>query len=156
MMPTAAAEQVLLLAEGLRKQHTGASDIFRLLCEDTGEARAFFCSFETFRSIVMLERRHLARSKGDSALVMAGLDSGAVPGTDMRRLERILSEGLRTGDPASRLGSGSYVFLLPGADTEKAQIVISRLDRAFHKTYRHSKARLTYHISLLTPQEEEK
>ena len=96
MMPTAAAEQVLLLAEGLRKQHTGASDIFRLLCEDTGEARAFFCSFETFRSIVMLERRHLARSKGDSALVMAGLDSGAVPGTDMRRLERILSEGLRT------------------------------------------------------------
>lgn len=149
MPPTNRVEQIYTLAAGLRKQNTGASDIFRLLQEGEEEEKAFFCTFETFQNVVALERRHLARSKETSAVAIVNLGEGESSATDMRRLERILAEGLRAGDPVARLGTGSYIFMVTGADTERAQLVINRLDRTFHKTYRHSRALLTYHITLL-------
>ncbi|MCI8505711.1 MAG: hypothetical protein HFI67_05930 [Lachnospiraceae bacterium] len=154
--PTGRAEQMYILAMGLRRRSTGAPDIFKLLCEENGEEKAFFCTFEMFQGVVALERRHLARTEEKSALAIVGLEGGDTSSTDMRRLERILSEGLRAGDPVARLGADSYIFMLTGADTERARLVTGRLDRAFHKTYRHSKARLTYHIAPLWPEQKEK
>ena len=148
--PSDRAEQVGALAAGLRKRDIGIPDIFRLLCEEEAEGRAFFCSFEMFRSIVSLEKRHLSRSGMRSSLVIASLGCGAVPGTDARRLERVLMEGLRAGDPVARLGAGAYILLLTGADMENARLVVSRLDCAFHRIYRHSRASVTYHIEELS------
>lgn len=144
--PSKHVEQVCMLARGLYKKEMATSDIFRLLKEEEPEEKAFFCTFEMFRNIVALERRHLARSKGNSTLVIVRLGQGAVPATDGRRLERILLEGLRAGDPVARLEAGSYIFLLSDTDVEKARLVTSRLDRNFYKAYRHSKARITYYI----------
>ncbi|MCI8464525.1 MAG: hypothetical protein HFI63_01515 [Lachnospiraceae bacterium] len=154
--PTGRVEQMYILASGLRRRNTGVPDIFKLLCEEGGEEKAFFCTFEMFQSVVALERRHLARTEEKSALTIVGLEGGDDSSTDMRRLERILSEGLRAGDPVARLGTDSYIFMLAGADMEGARLVTSRLDRAFHKTYRHSKARLTYHIAPLGAEQKEK
>lgn len=106
-----------------------------------------------FRSIVALERRHLARSGQKSTLVIVSLGKETAPTTDARRLERVLMDGLRTGDPVARLEAGAYILMLTGADAESAQIVISRLDCSFHKTYRHSNARLSFRISSLCPEE---
>ena len=136
-----------MLARGLQKREMVVSDIFGLLKEEDPDEKAFFCTFEMFRSIVALERRHLSRSNGTSTLVVVRLGQGAVPATDGRRLEHILLEGLRAGDPVARLEAGSYIFMLSDTDVEKAQLVTSRLDRNFYKTYRHSKANITYHIA---------
>ncbi len=45
--------------------------------------------------------------------------------------------------------------MLTGTDAQDAQIVINRLDCKFHKTYRHSNARLSFRTSALCPTKEE-
>ena len=153
MPPTERIEQIYLLAEGLMKNSTRERDILSLVCEMEEHAHAFFCTFGTFQSIVALERRHIERSGQPSTLMVISLDSGTVPTTDGRRLERILLEKLRTGDPIARLEAGSYVIMLTGADEENARLVFGRIDCAFHRTYRHSAARLSFQVADLRPGE---
>lgn len=145
--PTERIEQIYALAAGLRKTGMNDEDIFKLVCEEDKDSHAFFCTFSTFQSIVALERRHLARSGQTSALVIISLGQDAVPTTDGRRLERILMDKLRTGDPIARLEAGTYVLMLTGANEEGARLVISRIDSAFHRTYRNSGAKLTYRVT---------
>ena len=147
MPPTERIEQLYLLAEGLVKKNAEEKDILNLVCEAEENSQAFFCTFGTFRSIVALERRHMERSGQSSSLMVISLDSGAVPNTDGRRLERILLEKLRTGDPIARLDADSYVVMLTGADEESARLVFGRIDCAFHRTYRHSRARLSFRVA---------
>ncbi len=147
MPPTERIEQLHTLASGLRRTGIDDEDIFKLVCEEDEDSHAFFCTFATFQSIVALERRHMTRSGQTSCLVIISLGRGAVPTTDGRRLERILLEKLRTGDPIARLEAGSYILMLTGADEENARLVASRIDCAFHRTYRHSTAKLTYRVA---------
>ena len=151
MPPTERIEQIYTLAASLRKNGLEEQDIFRMVCEEDSDPRAFFCTFSVFQNIVALERRHLARSGTDSTLVIVSLGKEAVPTTDARRLERILLEKLRAGDPVARLEARSYILMLTGADLENAQIVAGRIDCAFHKTYRHSRANLTFRMTSLKP-----
>ena len=147
--PTERIEQLHTLAVGLHRTGMDAEDIFRLVCGDEQDSHAFFCTFSTFQSIVALERRHIARSGQTSSLVIISLGQDAVPTTDGRRLEKILLDKLRTGDPIARLEAGSYILMLTGANTENARLVISRIDSAFHRTYRNSRAKLTYRVENL-------
>lgn len=147
MPPTERIEQLHTLAVGLHKTGMDDEDIFRLVCEDEQDSHAFFCTFSTFQSIVALERRHMARSGQTSSLVIISLGPDAVPTTDGRRLEKILLDKLRTGDPIARLEAGSYILMLTGANIESARLVISRIDSAFHRTYRNSGAKLTYRMA---------
>lgn len=150
MPPTEQIEQIYTLALGLRKKDRGDdSEIFRMVCEENTEQQAFFCSFGVFQNIVALEKRHLARSGQMSTLAIISLGGDTAPGTDVRRLERILLEGLRTGDPVARLTAGSYIIMLTGADMENAQIAVNRIDSTFHRTYRRSNARLSFRLSAL-------
>lgn len=151
--PTGRAEKLYTLASGLRRKNIGEQDVFKLVCEDNGGSLAFFCTFEIFQKIVALERRHIERSGQPSALVVISLGKRAIPATDARRLERILLEKLRTGDPVARLAADSYVLMLTGASTENARLVMGRIDCDFHKVYRHSKADLIYRIAPLQPEE---
>jgi len=153
MSPSGQVEQLYILAAGLNKRDLGVSDVFSLLRGENGEGKAFFCTFEMFQGIVALERRNLARSKEKSTLAIVSLGNGADPDTDVRRLERILLEGLRAGDPIARLEVGSYVLMLTGTDEESARGVIGRLDRTFHKTYWRSRAHITYHVAMLSAEE---
>ena len=148
--PAEQVEQAYLLAKGMCQSRMHDRDILALVAEGgEEEGSAFLCTFSVFRSIVALERRHLARSGSESSVVLVRLDSGAVPTTDARRLERVLLEGLRTADPVARLDAASYILLLTGASVENAQAAISRMDRMFHKTYTHSRANISYRIFAL-------
>ncbi len=148
--PAEQVEQAYLLAKGMCQSRMHDRDILALVAEGgEEEGSAFLCTFSVFRSIVALERRHLARSGSESSIVLVRLDSGAVPTTDARRLERVLLEGLRTADPVARLDAASYILLLTGASVENAQAAISRMDRMFHKTYTHSRANISYRIFAL-------
>lgn len=154
MPPTQCIEQLYTLAQGMiRGQDMDEGDIFRLVCGGEPESKAFFCSFDIFRSVVALERRHLARSGTVSTLVIVRLDESMAQGTDAKRLERVLAEGLRTGDPVARLTVNSYILMLSGADEKSTQIVTNRIDCSFHRIYRHSSAKLFFRISTLHPQE---
>ena len=148
--PSGEVEKVYLLARSMCQGHMRDRDVLKLLTEGADRDNgAFLCTFSVFRSIVALERRHLARSKLSSSIVLIRLDSGAVPTTDARRLERVLLEGLRTADPVARLDAASYILLLTGASVENAQAAVGRMDRMFHKTYTHSRANISYRIFAL-------
>ena len=147
--PTEEMEHLYMLAEGMCQNHVEERDILKLAASKELETHAFFCTFGVFQSIVALEKRHLTRSGRSSALLLVSLGRKVAPTTDARRLERILLEGLRTGDPIARLNAGSYLLLLSGASTEDAQMVMERLDRDFHKTYSRSGACISYRIYLL-------
>ncbi len=150
--PTDEIEKIHTLALGFCRKETGKEeDIFRLVCEENPAKQAFFCSFGVFQNIVALERRHLERSGQRSTLVIVSMDCCGSFSTDIRRLERILQEGLRTGDPVARIAAGSYIVMLTGANAEHAQMVTSRIACAFHKTYRHSSARIHFRLSVLDP-----
>ena len=147
MPPTERIEQLHMLAVGLMKNRMDEQEILRLVCEEEVDSHAFFCTFATFRSIVALERRHMERTGQTSSLIIISLGRDAAPSTDGRRLERILLEKLRTGDPIARLEAGAYIILLTGADVESARLVFGRIDCAFHRTYRHSVAQLSYRVA---------
>lgn len=149
LLPSDQVEQLYTLAVGLRKKDMGIPDIFRLVCEDDREQKAFFCTFEVFQNIVALEKRHLRRSGQSSTLVIVSLGEKTVPAADTRRLERVLLDGLRAGDPVARLEAGSYILMLTGADVEHARVIMGRLDCSFHSTYRYSKARISYFVQEL-------
>ena len=153
-LPGEEIERIYALAVGSGKKELGASDIFKLVCGEDLEPQAFFCTFEMFQSIVTLEKRHMGRSKENSSLVIVTLGREAVLAADTRRLERVLLEGLRSGDSIARLEAGAYILMLKGADEEGAQLVMNRIDTSFHKIYRHSKACLTYHISPIQAEQE--
>ncbi len=150
--PTERVEQIYILASGLRKKAMGIQDIFKLVREGNPGQQAFFCTFEIFQSIVALEKRHMARSGQDSSIAIISIGREAVPVTDARRLEHILLEGLRGGDPVARLEAGSYILMLTGAGIGEARLVLGRLEYSFRKTYRRSKASLIYHIAALSPE----
>ena len=150
--PTEQMEQLHLLAEGMCQNQVNERDLLKLVAEQERDKRAFFCTFGVFQNIVALEKRHLERSGKSSVLLLVSLGRKVTPTTDARRLERILEEGLRTGDPIARLNAGSYILLLTETSEENAGIVMERLDRAFHKAYSHSRACLTFRVFPLKPQ----
>lgn len=150
--PSEQVEQIHMLAESMCQNNRNNRDILNLVAEKEPDDRAFFCSFNVFQSIVALERRHMARSGHSSSLCLVSLANKVTPTTDARRLERILLEGLRTGDPVARLDAGSYILLLAGASKENAMAVMDRIDRAFHKAYSHSKACISFRVASLEPQ----
>lgn len=150
MHPPEYIEQLYTLADGLKKKGMDETDILKLVCEEEPDTRAFFCTFSTFQSIVALEKRHMRRSGETASLVIISLEGDSAPTTDSRRMEHILMEKLRTGDPIARLEAGTYIFLLTGACVEDARVVVGRIDSAFHRTYRHSKAKLSFQVTSLT------
>lgn len=149
--PSEHVEQIYALAMGMSWGIQGNEDILKLVAEEEYDGRAFFCNFRIFQQIVALERRHLARSGGASTLVLARLTNKVVPATDAKRLERVLLDGLRAGDPVARLDATSYILMLTGSSPDHAQLVTDRLERAFRKTYSHSKACISFRISELEP-----
>ncbi len=151
--PSEQVEQSHTLAESMCQNNGNDRDILKLVAETELETRAFFCTFSVFQSIVALEKRHLTRSGLESSVAIVRLDNKVTPSTDARRLERILMECLRTGDPMARLDAGSYILMLTGANVENAWIVMDRIDRTFHKVYSHSKACISFRVSPLKPLE---
>lgn len=149
--PSESVERVHNLAAGMCRGAGDNEDVLKLVAEGTEDGKAFFCTFGMFRNIVALEKRHLTRSRGVSTLVIVSLGNKVAPNTDARRLERVLLEGLRAGDPVARLDAVSYILMLTGTSMEKARFVTERIDRAFRKAYSHSRACIFFRMSQLEP-----
>ena len=147
LVPSDEVEQIH--AAAVEATNTDEQDIVRMLLEEDTNRTAFLCSFSVFRSMVLLESRHMSRNKTESSILIVkagGRDSNAAPTTDVRRIERVLLKTLRCGDPIARLNAGSYIVLLSGASVDNAHIVMDRIERTFRASYPRSKAYLDYKI----------
>ena len=116
--------------------------------------KAFQCSQMVFQNIIQLELRNMLRNRHESSLAVLQLktsDSAASSSTDIRRAERTLLQGLRSGDPFTRLNQGAFILLLSGASEENAHKVMQRLENSFYSTYPRSSAVLTHKIYPLNP-----
>ena len=76
------------------------------------------------------------------------------PTTDTRRVERVLLNALRAGDPFTKLSMGSFAVLLPTASEENAWKVMERVKKDFHVTYPRSRAELQCRVYPLELEEE--
>lgn len=118
-------------------------DYFKDVDSDDG---AFLCNTVTFREIVQLHVRMLQRSGESSQLV--ALEFG-VPGQsnvsverniiNVKRLEQVIQNTLRGGDPFTKMGRDIFLILLPGANKENGETVTRRLVDNYHKEYPFSK-----------------
>lgn len=155
LVPTELVEQARTLAIEVRSNSSlSKNEILRLVTDEADDLSAFSCSFSVFRSIVHLEKRLCKREKRQSTIVMVSLPStkgedgvSTQPSaTDILRIERILLNKLRKGDPVTRLNMGSFLVLLSGASVEDAHEIMERIRTQFRKTYPRSKARANYYV----------
>ncbi len=147
--PEERTEKIRIQADGLCQNTAGSRDILKQMAKTKMKAHAFLCTFRLFQKIVSLEKRHLSYAGHSSVLVLVSLNGKAKAVADAKRLERILLEQLKIVAPVSRLGAGAYVMMLSRISVENAYILLEQLDRAFHKTYAHSSAFLSYEVILL-------
>jgi len=150
LVPSLAVEQAYTLAVyASRNAEDTEEKIVRQLLMPAEQREAFQCGLLVFQNIVRLELRHLERSERPSSVVLLhveGADATEPSSTDIRRMERVLLQSLRTGDPFTRLNLGSFALLLPGASAENGRTVMERVERDFHSTYPRSKAHLRYNV----------
>ena len=150
LQPSSAAEQAHSLAvHAMYDREDTIEKIVGELSTLTEERKAFICSQPVFRNIVQLELRQMLRNGQKSSLVVLKVESqdGSMPSfTDIRRLERILLDGLRAGDPFSRLNQGTFIMLLPSASCENAHKVAYRIKDAFYDAYPRSNVALRHRV----------
>ena len=158
LIPSDRVEQVYNLAmEQCSDDEDYEKELLRQLVQMPEPLQAFSCSQLVFRHLVQLELRQMRRNGHKSSVVilqaMKDSQSGK-PTTDTRRVERILLNALRAGDPFTKLNMGSFAVLLPTASEENAWKVMERVKKEFHATYPRSKAELQCRVYPLELEEE--
>ena len=148
-------EQVYALAvQTIANGISEGSEIFEMLTDCSRDRHAFLCSFNVFRNIVNLEMRHIERDKHTSSIVILsvfGEKTGEAEAAALRRMEKVILETLRTGDPVTRLNSGSFAILLSGATEANAEVVVERISAAFGRKYRSAGLRTVHQTFAMTP-----
>ena len=153
--PSDQVMQIYVRAMGSKKGELGKEDVLSLVLDHQKQKKAYKCSFSTFQSITEIEIRNQERTGMESCITMIRILRSPSMTTDVRRLERVLLEGLRTGDPVAKLNQTSYVALLSGADEKNARMVAERLKAKFTKLYSHSQALIDYQVCLLSPKHQQ-
>lgn len=129
-------------------QKMGEQELAALLHEPQEETGAFFCDNVVFREIVNLHAREMQRTKASVQIALLSLKAGGMPpekqAVYMKQMERVLTACLRSGDPVTRMGSGWFAVLLPGAAPENGQPVMERVLSRFRREYPGSEAVFTY------------
>ena len=148
--PSNAVEQVHSLAQhALCDTQDTIEKIVAELSSLTEQRRSFLCSLPIFRNLVQLELRQMIRSKQPSSLAfltLKNLQAAPPSPTDIRRLERVLLDGLRTGDPFTRLNQGGFIILLPGASEENSHKVMGRIKDSYYSAYPRSTVTLQHSV----------
>lgn len=153
LLPSKQVEELHRLAEQMYREDGAEESIVQRLMEPSEEAGAFQCGMLVFQNIVQLELRHMQRYFTKTSIILLQTESLGEDqpfATDIRRLERILKNSLRVGDPFTKLNKGSYAVLLSGADEEDAKSVAERIERNFYNTYTRSRALLRFKIFVLS------
>ena len=150
LVPSAEVERVHTLAvEATQAPGDFEQALVEQLTRPAEQGESFHCSLMVFQNIVQLELRHMRRSGQPAciAVLRVGTAGSADPSaTDIRRMERILLQTLRAGDPFTRLNMGSFALLLSAATEENSARVMDRIRSSFHNAYPRSHAILHYSV----------
>lgn len=147
--PSPEVEQMYSIALNSGFKNMDGQNVLQLLGlkDFTG---AFFCTFNVFSHLVMMERRHTARSNQPSSLIVFSVDGlQLTSSTDIHRLENVLRTGLRGYDAVTRLNANSFIVLLSGTAIETAEMIAQRIKGKFYSEFNQSAAKLTFQTVLL-------
>lgn len=128
-------------------------DIREDMLRDSEEEHPIVCDYATFKSVFHLQRRYLARGEQSIFLglltvepVNMGPEDPTMADVAMEELMKILSDNLRKGDTITRCGRNQYALLLPMAQREGGQAVISRIRKKFQRTCDHMSLGLSFDL----------
>ena len=131
-------------AKKLSGEKMDAAAVKKLLEEDGYSGGAFFCDWSTFRNLVRRQARALVRNPMDVQLLVATLEGDLATPTDSKRLERVLTCSLRSGDSFTRLNATQFIAMLPDTTSENIAAISRRLNDNFTRLYPRSRARIRY------------
>lgn len=152
IVPSTEVEQMYSIAMSSGFKNMDGQNLLQILGLQSVSG-AFFCTFNVFSHLVMMERRHAERSGQPSSLIVFTVDeSQSNATTDMHRLEGVLRTGLRGYDAVTRLNANAFVVLLSGASGELAEMIAERVRKKFYSEFSQSGANLTAQTVLLPTQ----
>lgn len=153
IMPSEKIDELFIEAGSRNAAALSRGEMIRLITQaDVSEDKAELCSFTEFRRIAALEIRACRRygAAASLAVISTGISDDLPPAAEQRRLERVLADGLRSGDSFARLDPVTYAAILPGADEKTGARVMEKIDRRLHKLYPRSKLHLQYQVIQVT------
>jgi DNA-binding SARP family transcriptional activator len=132
---------------------TDVDTILGMLRDAANEPGAFICDPGFFTLAYRLEARRAARN-GSSvhiALLTVSTVRGDTPSlkildVTMSQLLDAIKAGLRKGDIASRYSGSQYVLMLPSANFEDGQTVVSRILRIFFKRHPRNSLKISHRL----------
>jgi len=112
------------------------------LQEESTHDGAYCCEYSVFKDIYQLECRSIERTGDSIFLCMISLSDSegnlfkaSVLSKAMDELGNAIRLSLRRGDVYTRFSISQYLFLLPTASFENADMVLKRIIRCFKKEY---------------------
>ena len=139
-----------------RNLETDLSIITDSLREEADTDGAFVCDYGFFRAAYRLESRRAARAGicAHVGLLTVSTMTGSLPPLDilndtMEQLLEFLVATLRKGDIISRYNGAQYIVLLPTANFEDSEIIITRVIDIFHKKNPRNKLRIAFNLQQL-------
>lgn len=144
IVPSAEVERMYVLALNSEFNNMDNQNLLQIL-EENDTKGAFFCTFNVFSHLVMMERRHTYRNGRPFALAIFGIeDFQMTTTTGIHKLEQVLHTGLRNCDAVTRMNVGSFLVLLSGATTESVALIAKRIEKMFYSGHKSSLPTLYY------------
>ena len=146
-----------------RTVQTGCTDLDLLreqMKEDPAEINgAFYCEYEVFKDLYRIEARAAGRRGSSIYLGLLGVANVKhqceLPKELLERamsaLHHCITASLRRGDVFSRCSASQYVLMLSPVTYEDGQLVLTRIERNFKKTYHSRKVELVNNLQPLIP-----
>lgn len=112
---------------------------------------AFFCGFDLFKNIYQLESRRAKRTGSclHVALMTVTGPGGAALSESVRekvmgQVQNIVAATLRQSDVVTRYSKCQYMVMLPGANLENSELVMTRIVRAYQNRHPRSLVQISY------------
>ncbi|XOQ47814.1 MAG: Bacterial transcriptional activator domain protein [Eubacteriales bacterium] len=120
---------------------------------------AYYCDYDTFKSIYRIQARTVTRTGNSVYIVLFTLNDleGGIPNPKIAKLaaERLKSsilESLRKGDVVSAYSNTQFIVMLPLINYENAEMVAKRVLQRFRFRYRRENVKVTTRINALDAQ----
>lgn len=138
-------------------------DLMEDLQEKERPTGTFFCDYQIFRMMYRVEARRSGRRGMDEYVMLlslrlrkgVGIKRNAKNGNsevmdEMKRLEEVVADQLRTGDVATRLGAVQILIMLPGCSKENCEAVVGRIQKNFRKYLKKGQVDLIYEMGVVS------
>lgn len=134
-------------------QDTPANSLADALAAREQAKGAFVCEAELFPSILLLERRRLARNNAEASIVFLDVDAPEEELEDLAAeiINKVANISMRTGDVICRLDETHFALLLPSTSVEGSATVTKRIQDRFGKESPSPKIGIRMKVKAVAP-----